>query len=156
MVDTATVRALARQLEPCHSFIYFSADAGLAFAGLGLEAVQVWLSDRAAPMIPPYASAAERAAREVVDGWRSDGTGPFDRDEARANVLAGGGSPDFFDAAWEAHLAHDRESARAQAEGRWHAAGGALLPYPAGHTQYGVVPLAGARLPAELVAVQVN
>ena len=103
------------------------------FAGLGLEAVQVWLSDRAAPMIPPYASAAERAAREVVDGWRSDGTGPFDRDEARANVLAGGGSPDFFDAAWEAHLAHDRESARAQAEGRWHAAGGALLYIVAGH-----------------------
>lgn len=102
------------------------------FAGLGLEEVQVWLSDRAAPLIPPYASAAERAAREVVDGWRSEGIGPFDRDAARFNVLAGGGSPEFFETAWEAYLAHDREAARAEAEGRWHGAGGALLYIVAG------------------------
>lgn len=101
-------------------------------AGLGLEAVQVWLSDRAALMIPPYASAAERAAREAVDEWRSEGIGPFDRDEARANVLAGGGSPDFFETAWETYLAYDREATRAQAEMRWHAAGGALLYIVAG------------------------
>lgn len=102
------------------------------FHELGLEQIQVWLSDKATPMIPPYTSGGERAAIEAWERWRVEGVGPFDRDEMRANVLAGGGSEEFFDAAWRDFLAHDRETAEARSGNRWSAVGGVLFYIVAG------------------------
>jgi ubiquinone/menaquinone biosynthesis C-methylase UbiE len=102
------------------------------FHELGFEHVQVWLSDKAMPMIPPYTSAAERAAVQAWDRWRIQGTGPFDKGEMRANVLAGGGSEEFFDAAWSDFLTHDREVAEARSSSRLSTAGGVLFYIVAG------------------------
>lgn len=52
MVDNAEIRRLHGRLEPCHSFIYFSADAGLAYAALGLDGGQGYFASRSAPMGP--------------------------------------------------------------------------------------------------------
>jgi hypothetical protein len=78
MVDTSTVRNLARRLEPCHSFIYFSPDAGLGFAGLGLDGGQAYFASRSAAMGPvgPEVVAAtffnfkpELAAEAIPSAW---------------------------------------------------------------------------------------
>lgn len=52
MVDLATIRRLHRRLEPLHGFIYFSADANLRYAGLGLEPGWGYFASRAAAMGP--------------------------------------------------------------------------------------------------------
>ena len=102
------------------------------FAKLGLENIQVWLSDKAAPSIPPYTSEIEIAGEENLEKWMAEGIGPFDRTEARANVLAGGGSEKFFADTWEEDLAACRETITARKEGRWHSAGGNLFYLVAG------------------------
>ncbi|BGE84238.1 MULTISPECIES: class I SAM-dependent methyltransferase [Methylosinus] len=95
------------------------------FARLGLEEVKVWLSDKAHPSVPPFSSPGEIAHAAAWERWRNEGVGPYDREETRANVLAGGGSETFFDAAWGAFL---DETPPADAS----AAGGVLLYVVAG------------------------
>lgn len=102
------------------------------FHELGLEHIQVWLSDKAWPTIPPYASREERTVTDAWDRWRDEGIGPFDRGETRVNVLAGGGSEAFFEAAWQDFLTHDRETAEARLANRWSSAGGVLFYIVAG------------------------
>jgi len=102
------------------------------FARFGLRDVRVWLSDKASAAFPPYADAGEVAAFEALERWRAEGIGPYDRDEMRANVIAGGGSEAFFEAAWRDYLDRDRETITAVREQRWHGAGGGLLYIVAG------------------------
>ncbi|MET0529652.1 MAG: class I SAM-dependent methyltransferase [Microvirga sp.] len=102
------------------------------FARLGLQDVSVWLCDKVSPSLPPYSSAGEIAAFAALDRWRAEGTGPYDREEMRANVIAGGGTEAFFDTAWRDYLDHDREATEAIREHRWHAAGGTLFYIVAG------------------------
>lgn len=104
------------------------------FARIGLQDVRVWLSDKASPGLPPYSSASEVAETHAWECWRNEGIGPYDREEMRANVLAGGGSEAFFEAAWRDYLDRDRDTAEAMREGRWHAAGGTLFYIVAGRT----------------------
>lgn len=102
------------------------------FRRLGLENVKVWISDKASPNLPPYSTAGEMAAFKAWDRWRAEGIGPYDREEMRANVIAGGGSEAFFDAAWQDYLERDCETKAAISERRWHAAGGVLFYIIAG------------------------
>jgi len=102
------------------------------FARLGLQDVTVWLADKAHHSLPPYSSEGEVAASEARERWRAEGVGPYDREELRANVIAGGGSEAFFEAAWRDYLAEDRETSEACNEQRWHAAGGTLFYIIAG------------------------
>jgi SAM-dependent methyltransferase len=101
-------------------------------AKLGLENIRVWLCDRTALMIPPYDSAAQQAFIRSYERWRAGGTGPFDREDMRANVLAGGGTDDFFDAAWADYLADDFSTVEAMRDARWSSAGGTLLYFVVG------------------------
>lgn len=50
MVDTATARHLYERLEPLHAFIYFSPEASLAYAELGIEGMDGYFASRAAAM----------------------------------------------------------------------------------------------------------
>lgn len=95
------------------------------FARLGLEEVKVWLSDKAHPRVPPYSSPGEVAHAAAWERWRADGVGPYDREEIRANVRAGGGSEAFFEAAWRDFLSEDEPKEMS-------AAGGVLLYLVAG------------------------
>ncbi len=102
------------------------------FTRLGLEDVRVWLSDRASASYPPYSSPGEIASLDALARWRADGIGPYDREEMRVNVIAGGGSEAFFDAAWHDYLNHDQEIVASVQERRWHTAGGGLFYLVAG------------------------
>jgi SAM-dependent methyltransferase len=107
------------------------------FAGAGLADIRVWQSDRPWPFIPPYAAPHEQAALDAIRRWQAAGTGPFDKLDARRNVLAGGGTGAFFDAAWADQVAQGAAMARAMAEGRWHSAGGTLFYVVAGRVPAG-------------------
>ena len=50
MVDTATVRALWRRLEPAHAFIYFAPEAAQGYAALGLDGQAGYFASRSAAM----------------------------------------------------------------------------------------------------------
>lgn len=102
------------------------------FATMGLKEVAVWLSDKTAPLIPPYSSPAEKAAMAAGETWRDEGIGPFDRSEAQANVFAGGGTKEFFERAWADYLELDRQTSEAISQARWHSAGGTLFYIVAG------------------------
>ncbi len=50
MTDPVTARRLSRRLEPAHGFIYFAPEAGLNYAGLGLEPQHGYFASRSAAM----------------------------------------------------------------------------------------------------------
>jgi ubiquinone/menaquinone biosynthesis C-methylase UbiE len=70
------------------------------FAEAGLEEVQIWLSDKVLPFVPPYDGPGQQTMLAALDRWQEEGTGPFDRELIRANVLAGGGTEELLAAAW--------------------------------------------------------
>ncbi|MEH3147324.1 MAG: methyltransferase domain-containing protein [Methylobacterium frigidaeris] len=102
------------------------------FAAAGLTGIQVWLCDKAAAVFPPYDTDEQVAAFGASSRWRKEGKGPFDREEMRRSVLAGGADPDFFDRAWADHLRLDDRIAAAAERGTWHTAGGTLFYVVAG------------------------
>jgi hypothetical protein len=50
MVDISTVKALHRRLEPLHAFVYFSPEASLRYAALGLDGQAGYFASRSAAM----------------------------------------------------------------------------------------------------------
>lgn len=102
------------------------------FARLGLTDVRVWISDKAHPSVPPYSNPGEVALTRAWERWRDEGVGPYDREEMRANVLAGGGTDEFFEAAWLDYLGQDGTTSYACRDEPWSAAGGVLLYVVAG------------------------
>ncbi|MFF0488783.1 methyltransferase domain-containing protein [Nocardia sp. NPDC004068] len=97
------------------------------FARAGLTDVRVWLRDTAFPVLAPYASAEQRATLESVRAWEDEETGPWNRDQLRRYLLAGGGSEAMLDAQIAA-LRADADRARdAIARGEYHCAGGAVV-----------------------------
>lgn len=142
MVDTTTVRALAHRLEPCHSFIYFSADAGLAFAGLGLDGGQGYFASRSAAMGPvgPEVVAAtffnfnpELVRAALPAAW--DVATPEQILEARFAAAEASLRTYLGDLAEQAELAEitdlvERAAAAARPEGRPLYAAHAALPRP--------------------------
>lgn len=102
------------------------------FARHGLQEVRVWLSDKAHPSLPPYSSEDELAATDAWERWRAEGVGPYDREEMRANVIAGGGSEAFFEVAWRDYLNQDHKISSGEDDQTWSAAGGVLFYVVAG------------------------
>jgi hypothetical protein len=102
------------------------------FAKLGLENIRVWLCDKTALMIPSYDSSEQQAFIRSYERFRASGTGPFDREDMRANVLAGGGTDAFFNAAWADYLTDDCATVQAINDARWSSAGGTLLYFVVG------------------------
>ncbi|MHB8873451.1 MAG: class I SAM-dependent methyltransferase [Myxococcaceae bacterium] len=96
------------------------------FIELGLEGVQVFLSDKASPLQPPYASAEQRAeVREFLD-WLERGFPIWSREETQRYFLAGGGLAADFDRCCEAALGRNRAVAKAISAGTYHGARGAF------------------------------
>jgi glycine cleavage system aminomethyltransferase T len=62
-----------------------------------LSEIAVHLSDRAAPLFPPYAHPAQQAMIEQEREWKDSATGPFDPVALRRHVLRGGGAEAFFE-----------------------------------------------------------
>ncbi len=89
--------------------------------------IQVHLSDKAAPMFPPYAEREQQVAiaamRDAIErefvGW--------DRAEMKEYYLAGGGDASRFDDCWRQSLQDIRDAHAAVNDGTYHCGGGSLM-----------------------------
>ena len=105
------------------------------FAARWLSVIQVYLSDNAFAVYPPYSAPGkkERTAdrrRDAETGYQFMG-----REQTRRYYLAAGGTADAFERAWAVGLAHMKESARALADGTLHSGGGHVMYLVSGRKQ---------------------
>jgi SAM-dependent methyltransferase len=96
-------------------------------AAMNVEALQVWISDKATPLYPPYASSymAERVeeAKRAVAEERSSAT----KETTRRYWLAGGGTEARFEELWRADMQSGVEMLQAIERRELHGAGGTLM-----------------------------
>jgi len=96
------------------------------FAEVGLRDIAVHLSDRAASIFPPYATPAQQATLQQGEQWKESATGPWDREELRASVLAGGGTAEFFERTLAELVESYQREKHTIAEGKFHAGYGGV------------------------------
>jgi ubiquinone/menaquinone biosynthesis C-methylase UbiE len=102
------------------------------FADAGLEELQACQSDKVGLMVAPYEGEQQQALKEsYMEDARSEMWG-WPRDDARRYYVAGGGTEDEFDAAWDRRIAENRRLAAALEAGTFHCAGGGPLYLVAG------------------------
>lgn len=106
------------------------------FAELGLDEIQVFQSDKAAALLPPYESPAQHA--EVADMRKAIDEGRFvwREEEARRYFLAGGGDETEFSRFWQWALGENARVRAALASGQYHTAGGFTLYLVAGRKPF--------------------
>lgn len=110
------------------------------FVRAGLENIQVWVCDKAATSLPPYSNPENVAAIEADERWQNEGIGPYEVEEFRENVLAGGGTEDFFEQAWADYFQRRQEIREASKAGAWSMAGGILFYIVAGRKPFNTTP----------------
>lgn len=76
------------------------------FLQAGLEETQVWLSDKALQIIPPYDTREKRFRVGQMITWLEDGSGGLGYEENVTYYIAGGGKKKDFDAYWQTVLAY--------------------------------------------------
>lgn len=96
------------------------------FAEMGLTEIGVHQSDRAAAIFPPYNSPAQQALLEQEQTSKSSATGPWNREEVRRCVLAGGGTVEFFERGFAELLEKYAREQQAISARTFHAAYGSL------------------------------
>ncbi len=75
---------------------------------LGVENIESYVSDKTSRLLPPYASAYERALIHEIRAMHERQFWIWDRKDTHRYFLAGGGAPDAFDACWLSALASDQ------------------------------------------------
>jgi hypothetical protein len=97
------------------------------FVELGLTGLEVCQSDLAYPMVPPYASPAQRALRDQMLDWAERHFWIWSESDTRRYFAAGGGGgEEEFGALWELAMAAVRRDADGLRHGTYHAAGGSV------------------------------
>jgi SAM-dependent methyltransferase len=107
------------------------------FHAVGLQDIQICLNDKAAPLIPPYASPEERAGVEELRAFGARDFWIWSRDDTRRYFLAGGGEGAAFEAMWSLALEQQRRTAKAVDRDTFAAAGGSVLYLAAGRKPNG-------------------
>lgn len=102
------------------------------FAEEGLEEIQVYISDKAWLMMPPYASDEARALKQTYLEEAERGTWAATRDDALRYYLAGGGDEREFDDDWERQAAEHSRITTAIKANTFSAAGGRIVYLVAG------------------------
>ena len=83
------------------------------FQQAGLEDMQVWMSDKAMPLIPPYDNREKRVRAAQLIEWLENGSGGFNYNENLRYFKAGGGKKSDFDVYWNGverakiHMLHE-------------------------------------------------
>jgi SAM-dependent methyltransferase len=96
------------------------------FAQCGIVGIETFLSDKVSAMVPPYASDEQQVLKTKLLEDADRGSFGWTRDETKRFFVAGGGSEEDFDAAWERRLAESRSIAAAIEQGTFHTAGGVI------------------------------
>lgn len=71
------------------------------FANVGLKEINVYLSDKATPLFPPYNTEEQRIALEQSKTWQSEGSGLWNYEEVKSFFLASGESEESLEQCWE-------------------------------------------------------
>jgi hypothetical protein len=93
---------------------------------MGLNEIMVYQSDRTGAIFPPYQTLEQQTLIAQEAEWKDSATASWDPEEARRCVVAGGGSPEFFQQGFQELLAKFAAEQQAIAAGTFHAAGGSL------------------------------
>lgn len=101
------------------------------FAQAGMQDIQVYLSDKASPLFPPYDTDEQKALLRTYHEWQQEGSGSFDRAQALRYFKAFGESGEnltFFEKQFEKGRQEIEALLQAVAEGRY-ATGGGVITY---------------------------
>jgi ubiquinone/menaquinone biosynthesis C-methylase UbiE len=90
------------------------------------QSINVYVSDRAAPLFPPYASREQQVAVQQTREWAEREFVGWDRKEMEQYYLADGGDPSRFEYYWTQRLKDARDAIAAIDEGTYHCGGGCL------------------------------
>ena len=97
------------------------------FGELGLEDIQVYMSDKAFLMVPPFEGEEQEAVRATYEQDAERGGWGFSREEARHYYIAGGGDEAEFEHVWARRMGENRAIVDAIEEGSFSSAGGQVL-----------------------------
>lgn len=97
-----------------------------------LEDIQVWLSDKALPLIPPYDSREKRVRAAQMIQWLESESGGFDYKNNLRYYKAGGGKKSDFDAYWSRVMGYKTILLSQLKEGSYISAGGSMMYIVAG------------------------
>lgn len=84
-----------------------------AFSRQNLWGIQVFLSDKTSPMIPPYQSDEEQTLLKQIADWENQEILVWPRDETKRYYLAGGGVENEFEGIWKKLVNASKESTQA-------------------------------------------
>lgn len=93
----------------------------------GAVEVQVFISDKASMLVPPYEGNEQHTLATAWIGQEGTSGFGWSRDETRRLFLAGGGSEDEFGRAYARRVAETERTATAIRAGSFHTAGGNLM-----------------------------
>ena len=96
-------------------------------AELGLARLEVYQSDHAFPMIPPYATPAQRALRDQLLDWAGREFWIWSKQDTHRYFIAGGGQESEFEPLWVLAIREVRREADALRAGTFHQAGGSII-----------------------------
>jgi ubiquinone/menaquinone biosynthesis C-methylase UbiE len=96
------------------------------FSQLGVERIEVHLSDKTNTLLPPYASAQEQAILREASEWSERRFWIWERADTLRYFLAGGGVPEDFDTHWTRAMASGDEFVRATEQGTLNLGSGPL------------------------------
>lgn len=91
---------------------------------LGVEQVQVFLSDKASPLFAPYLGVEQQLNTQQMKEWADREFLGWDREEMKRYFLVGGGDLNQFDFYWEQALKSAKYTRKAIDSGSFHTSGG--------------------------------
>jgi hypothetical protein len=102
------------------------------FAERGLADVRVYLSDKASPMLPPYASPEQRAIRDEIAGFRERDFWIWSLQDTHRYFMAGGGQESEFEGLWAIATGDGARIEKALGNSTYSSAGGGVSYLVAG------------------------
>jgi len=106
------------------------------FARVGLQDIEVRLSDKANPILPPYSTEEQKTILQGELEWERTKSGPWDRKELNAYVSAGGGTPQMVKEYLRRARLQAKAKRKAVASGNYCDAGAALMYVVSGRKHF--------------------
>lgn len=97
------------------------------FASLGLNNIQVYLSDKAFSLFPPYESKEQQILIQQYLDWIKENFWIWNREETQRFFLAGGGTKQEFETYWQQILLENQDCEKALVDGSFNTASGSIL-----------------------------
>ena len=98
-------------------------------ADLGLQNIQVYISDKARPFFPPYDTDEQQIVIEELEEWSRKKIWIWNESETRRYYEAGGGDPDSFELSWSKALYRQNDRVLKGIANKEYATAGGKLNY---------------------------